>query len=121
MSHPPTEECIPVGMDSKLCAIRTYTTKYDNIFVVTEELDIREGDVPSMNKGRRDTMADSINFLAEVHTVVHQLVADRKVTVFRASRLLSELYKYLLDLYGAINTTVKVLNFSVLKCSDCSI
>lgn len=75
----------------------TYITECDNLVKVTEELGIGEGDVPSMNQGQRDTLAEIITVLAEVRRVSYQLEADRRVIMSR------DLYEALLVLSAAIN------------------
>lgn len=91
---------IPTRWHSRLGAMLTYITEYDNILKVVTELNISESEVPLLNQAERDTFAEIITVLAEFRRVARQLEADRKVTMSRAPRLLHELYETLCVVSG---------------------
>ena len=62
-----------------------------------------------MSEMERDRLAEIITVLAEVRRVARQLEADRKVTMSRGPRILSELYETLLVMYG--DMTVSITSF----------
>lgn len=85
---------------SRLAALSSYLSCYDEIMAVAGELEVPSSRLRRLSTDELNTIAEFVTVLNEIRRVARQLEADRKVTMSRAPRILRELYETLLIMCG---------------------
>lgn len=72
---------IPTRWHSQVGSMLTYLTDTDNISSFFRKLNISSDYFPTLTTSQKNTFAEFIHVLAEVHRVARQIEADQKVTM----------------------------------------
>lgn len=94
------KQSISTQWHSRLAAMLSYLTLYDEIMTVANKNGITSSKIQRLSVDQRNTLGEYISVLSEVRRVARQLEADRKVTMSRTPRLLRELFETLLIMAG---------------------